>query len=1200
MTPTNMLTLGRASRTCFLALFAASSCALSPAGGQVFPPAGGQVAPQDPSTAAVTASNVDDGEKRSAFLPGALALSPDGATLVFAADGDLFAASSTGGAAVRLTAHVAEESRAAFAPDGGRLAFASDRDGATNLYIADVVGAGAQMVLGKVRRVTSSNASQQLGDFSADGTELFFSDGRERGVGRQTRMWRVSVDGGPVRRLTDALGALPRAAPDGTAVYFRRGRPNHERPAYRGSGVPSLWRFDLADGSFDQVARSAGSDGDAVPLADGSVLFLSSRAGQFELWRLEAGASESRGGSATRLFGRAPTADEVTLGHGLRDLAAARNAPLAAFCLWDGIYTLALDVPNAGPQRVDFVLSSDSAHTDVERIDLDREATEAALSPDGRTLAIVARGEVLVRDVREHRPTRRVTRTAARESDLVWSDCGTWLWFSSDDGTGPRIVRAAVALARADLDPAAGGSEVSETDAEAADEAADETADEAANEAGDEAAKGSTEAGEDQPKKLAPANAIGDRWVDALTFTVVEFATDPAGLRRPLPSPCGRWLLGVRGGGDLWRFDVASGAHEVVFSGWATPESVWAPDGRHIVYAVEDLDHNSDIWLRDLGEFGDATRTPAINLTRHPDADLSPALSADGKVLAFLSDRSANNGEYDVHVVYLDPRLDGWARYELDQHFADVAKVFAKRAPRAANAPTPAVMDIGGAHDAWRRAAAPVRRAGRVGNLGLSPAGNRILFSTSTPSGETLLSVDHRGENEKTLHGSAVAEVRVARDGSRAMFVAGNQVRSVGLEGAKPESHPIDLNIAVDRALERRQKFLEAARVLETRFYHPTLKGLDWARLVQRYGELAETTRTSADMNRVLGALFGELDGSHTGASGGPSASGPAPATGYLGVDAVPDRGGWRVVGVLPGGPAARPTSRIAVGDRIKSVDGEELCDASGVVVLDLYAALQNAAGQEVLLGVRAGAEVAGFAGDAGDAGDAVRFVLIEPITAALELDLRYAAEVQARRDEVERLSEGKLGYLHIRGMNLGGVRDFERDLFAAADGKRGLVIDVRDNGGGSTTDILLASLTAPVHAYTVPRGADGAAVPRDNYPRDRRLIHAYTRPIAVLINENSFSNAEIFAHAIKTIGRGRLIGVATFGGVISTGSHRLIDGTTVRVPFRGWYLPDGTDMENNGAQPHVEVHLGPADEVAGRDPQLEAAVADMLARLPQ
>ena len=192
--------------------------------------------------------------------------------------------------------------------------------------------------------------------------------------------------------------------------------------------------------------------------------------------------------------------------------------------------------------------------------------------------------------------------------------------------------------------------------------------------------------------------------------------------------------------------------------------------------------------------------------------------------------------------------------------------------------------------------------------------------------------------------------------------------------------------------------------------------------------------------------------------------------------------------------------------------------------------------------------------------------------------------------------SGGRIGYAHIAGMDQGSLDEFERDLFAAADGKKGLIIDVRNNGGGWTADRLLASITAKFHAYTVPRGQDPAI--HDGYPQDRLFIRRYTLPINMLCNEKSFSNAEITAHAFKTLKRGTLVGQQTYGGVISTGGTRLIDGTTVRLPGRGWYLPDGTDMENNGAMPDLVVPQTPEDESQDTDAQLKAAVDDLLKRV--
>src|SRR5690606_9574033 len=150
---------------------------------------------------------------------------------------------------------------------------------------------------------------------------------------------------------------------------------------------------------------------------------------------------------------------------------------------------------------------------------------------------------------------------------------------------------------------------------------------------------------------------------------------------------------------------------------------------------------------------------------------------------------------------------------------------------------------------------------------------------------------------------------------------------------------------------------------------------------------------------------------------------------------------------------------------------------------------------------------------------------------------------------------------------------------------KDGLIIDVRFNGGGSTTDHVLTALTQPIHAITVSRGSG------EGYPQDRKVYASWSKPIVLMCNEHSFSNAEILSHAVKQLDRGRLVGMRTAGGVISTGSTSLIDGGSVRMPVRGWYLSTtGEDMELNGCEPHICLWNPPE----GPDLQLEAAVATL------
>jgi tricorn protease len=162
----------------------------------------------------------------------------------------------------------------------------------------------------------------------------------------------------------------------------------------------------------------------------------------------------------------------------------------------------------------------------------------------------------------------------------------------------------------------------------------------------------------------------------------------------------------------------------------------------------------------------------------------------------------------------------------------------------------------------------------------------------------------------------------------------------------------------------------------------------------------------------------------------------------------------------------------------------------------------------------------------------------------------------------------------------------FEQHIYERGAGKDGLVIDVRDNGGGFTTDHLLTVLTQPVHAYTIGRNG------QPGYPQDRLVYASWNKPIVVLCNENSFSNAEIFSHAIKTLDRGKVIGIPTAGGVISTGSANILDLGRMRLPGRGWFLPqNGEDMELHGAVPHFIIDVHPGDLPSGKDPQLDKAI---------
>lgn len=1222
-------------------------------------------------------------------MPQFPSISPDGSMIVFAWAGDLWAMDAGGGTAKRLTSHPADEARSAFSPDGSLLAFESDRHGARNIYVMPISReASGMIVAGAVRRVTMSDRPQALGGFSDDGKEILFTSSHEPAIFRAPRMLAAPVptaeasDVLPIRRLTDAFGSAPHAA-GGGSVLFHRTRHDPTRPGYFGSGAPDVFRMDASGKVFTRLTADPYPDSGAYGLPDGSTVWVSSRpidgVTQFNVWRMPAGVSEpDRGAQPVTRF--KPGAGEASIGHGVQDFLVAPGGWHGVFVVWDTLYTIDFRQTPATPRAVPIVASGDTADLDTIRLNAGRQVSSAALSPDGKTIATIARGEVFVRSTERDHPTRRVTGPgpagALRARDVAWSACGSHLYFTADSPAGggvTAIYRASVRLSREDVTPAATRSE---TPTEArAEGGAGGTAGGSGGEAGGAAGGGAGRRGE------ASRPDPGKRWAESLTFTFEPFLTDADDLRSPLPSPDGRRMMVTRGYGELILIDLealakarADGAtgtgldgafSRTVHTNWTDSDVQWAGDSRHVVFSTQDVHFNSDIFLLDTqAEPGSAGARP-VNLSQHPDLDTSPRLSADGKVLYFLSDRdSDSNGQFALYAVNLDRKLDGLRPYELAQYYKDASEAARRRRPpaplgsraerpargageaaaakadpdapkpeaptepdtRPAGEPKADAPADGTKPDAAK--AEPAKAAGfvyeaddlstafrrirrvsgvpdRVGNLAITPSGDRVIVTATSEGTPSLVSFDYNGRERRVVFAGGASGVEVNLAGDRVLFISGGRATPPGAgdddapraaggdvylgrpAGGEADRLPIDAPLVVDVASQQRQKFLDAARAIGTRFYHPTMKGVDWAALTERYLSLAQRTRTDAEFNRVFNMLLGELDASHMGISGGRSTAGEGTPLGYLGIESRPVAGGFEVTRVLRNGPADRVTSRLSVGDVITSVAGRTLAPAADrPPSIDLHAALAGTVGQETLLEVT----------PAG--GGAMRVVVITPMSAGADANLRYQEEVRRNSERVSELSGGRLGYLHIRGMDLASVREFERDLFAAADGKDGLVIDVRDNGGGFTTDILLSSLTAPNHSRTFARGMDLSTLPSDAYPRDRRLIYAYTRPISVLINQNSFSNAEIFAHAIKTIGRGRLVGTATFGGVISTGSYRLNDGTTIRMPFRGWWLPGDIDMENNGAQPDVPVPQLPQDEAQGRDPQLEAAVKELLERI--
>ena len=1149
-------------------------------------------------------------------LPRYPALSPDGSVVVFSWRGDLWRASSAGGDATRLTSNPAAESRSAFTPDGSRIVFESERDGLKNLWSMNPEG-------GDLRRLTELDAAFALNSVGTLGGEtvVFIESTLEGDLYRASRPYFVRLEGGTPVRLHDAFGGGACASPDGKKVLFERGGTGLPRRGYTGPDNRNLWIYDTEAKSFQQLTSHPGFDSSARFIGAGEFLYLS-----------------DRGRSAVNVF-RAQLGKDVDSVAWITDfekddvhgLAVSADGRTAVFCVLGDLYRL--DLTKSAPTYAKVALSAaEDGQLDREFKQVGRLVSEAALSPDGKTMAVVADGDVFVRATEDKSPTRRVTEGEARERDLCWSADGATLYFASDRDGSDSLYAATVAETRAEARKRGKGeapvadkpaekpaetpaAEPAKTEAPAAvpapaegaakPEVKPETKPETKPEEKKSDDKKADEKKADE-KKDSPSP--GERWADAVRFEVKSVTTGADDDRRPVASPDGKSLLFTRNLGDLARIDLATGEVSVLRQGWDDElEYVYSPDGGMIAFAESDQDFNKDIWIVPA----DGSRA-AVNITQHPDNDGRPRFSADGRMLSFLSERT--NEESDVWVVMLDRDLEGYSQRDLDQYFKDAGEAAKKRKPLDAKADAkkdakPDAKPESGAaksalaelelDDAYLRVRRVTSVPGDEGNAEIAPAGDRLYFTATDGKDAALFSIKFDGTEQKKL-GASLAVAGISLTGDRLFGVSSGQAQTVASAG---EVKTVDISATSEVVLARRniQKLDEISRIMGRKFYvDPADKGLDWAALTSRHRDLASRARTADEFDFVANMFIGHLDASHLGVrspeSGGGGRGAAAPANprsqGRLGLETRAAAEGREVVSVLADGPAALSNPRLEPGDVVTAIDFERVGADKPLEV-----ALAGKTGQEVFVSFTRPAKP-GVA----DAKPADLGAIMVPVSSAAERSLRYRAETLANRARVAELSGGRIGYIHIQSMDQASLDRFERDLYASASGKDALLIDVRNNGGGFTADRLLSSIDVRPHAYAVPREGDRAR--RTSYPQDRLFIQRYTLPKAMLCNEKSFSNAEIISHAFKTLGLGPLVGQQTAGGVISTGSESLVDGTTVRMPFRGWFVPGtggkDTDMEENGAMPDLVVPQTPEDEAKGVDAQLERAVEELMKALPK
>ncbi|GJM31962.1 MAG: tricorn protease [Saprospiraceae bacterium] len=641
-------------------------------------------------------------------------------------------------------------------------------------------------------------------------------------------------------------------------------------------------------------------------------------------------------------------------------------------------------------------------------------------------------------------------------------------------------------------------------------------------------------------------------------------------------SPDRKKIAYRRGRGQLIIADISRTglSNELnLLDSWATPQGLsWSPDSKWLAYSLPDLDFNSEIYIHPVDN-----STPPVNVSLHPRPDRSPVWSTDGSKLGFLSSR--NNADTDVWFVWL--RKKDWEKTQRDweetQEDAKEKKDSTKNKDLQ--------IDFEDIHE---RLVQVTRIPGHEGDLAISSDGETFYYSTNGggwqgQAGKRAYMSSHwDGKEEKTLiEDQNLGDVKWDPSGKHLYFLDNKGKIACLHPGKKPDYLGFEAKMTIRHQDEQEQIFEEAWRAMRDGFYDPNYHGQNWEQLREKYKARIVGASTTQDFRFYFNEMLGQLNASHMGLYGSNPEETQKDKTGLLGIEGKPVDNGFQITYVLPDSPADREDSRLASGEIITAVNGKPMNGSQ-----NLFELLNGTTEERTLLSVTNNNEV--------------REVIIRPASSLRSEN--YEAWVKERKELTDQYSGGKLGYIHIQGMNWSSFERFERELMASGYGKEGIIIDVRYNGGGWTTDMLMAVLNSRQHAYTIPRGAaenleSEHSQFNHNYPFGERLpFPPLTKPSIALCNENSYSNAEIFSHAYKTLGYGKLVGQPTFGAVISTGSYSLVDGSRIRMPFRAWYVKaTGQNMEHGPAVPDVLVENAPEEQAHKIDSQLKTAVELLL-----
>lgn len=1045
------------------------------------------------------------------------AISPNGETIAFTYKGDLYTVSANGGKAIQLTTHPAYDTKPVWSTDGGKIAFASDRNGNFDVYVMDKDG-------GAPKQLTTHSANEYPEIFS-DPTHILYTASIQQDAtdsqfpsGSYAQIYRIGLEGGRPELYSSLAMQSLALNKEGNQLLYQdmKGYEDPWRKHHQSSITRDIWLCNLdKERTFKKMTTFRGEDRNPVWAPDGhSFYYLSEEKGSFNIFK----------NNPTDGKVQAITNHDT---HPVRFLSTDTNGKLC-YAYNGEIYTVK---EGSKPQKVSVSIVSDKVENDLINRLLSSGATDIAVSPEGKEVAFIVRGDVYV-TATDYETTRQITNTPQQERDLDFSPDGRSLVYSAERGATWGIYQSS--LVRKDDKYFTYAQEVKE-----------------------------------EPLVVT----------DKTSF-------------QPLYSPDGKEVAFLEDRSTLRVINLKSKQVRTVLDGKynysysdGDQHYQWSPDSKWFLAKYIDIGgwNNTDIALINADGSGQIT-----NLTESGYSDGGAKWVLDGKAMIWSSDRAGYRShgswgaEEDMYIMFFDAEaydkfrlskeeqalLDEDKKEEDKEKEKDKDKEKEKDKEKKDDKPVePLKFDLDNRKDRIIRLTV---NSSFLGDAVLTPKGDKLYYCATFEDGYDLWEQNFKEKTTKLLiKGVGGGSMFTDKKGENIFLVSKGQLKKIEIKDSKEKPIAFKAEFAYRPAQERDYMFRHAWRQVQDKFYDPQLHGIDWAGYQKAYERFLPHINNNYDFQEMLSEMLGELNGSHTGARY--RAASTAPATACLGAfyDNNYTGDGLKIKEIIAKGPITQADSKIKVGYIIEQIDGTTIKSNENYFPL-----LSGKADKKVLLSVYNPITKERFEEQ------------VKPITYGTQSDLLYKRWIENCRQLVDKLSDGKIGYVHVKGMNSQSFREVYSELLGRCRNKEAVIVDTRHNGGGWLHDDLATLLSGKEYQRFMPRGQYIGSDP----------FNKWLKPSCVLVCEDNYSNAHGFPFVYKALGIGKLIGTPVPGTMTAVWWETQIDPTIVfGIPQVGVQDMKGNYLENQELQPDIEIYNTPESQLRGKDHQLERAVKVML-----